>query len=64
MMVGRIRFAVACLLIIGLAEPVWAQRDRTRAMAIQKGWVFNYQQARREAAAANKPMMIVFRCVP
>jgi hypothetical protein len=32
--------------------------------AVANGWQFDYQAAREKARSANKPMMVVLRCVP
>ena len=56
------------LLIVALyAEDASAQNGRIgddRADAARHGWTFNYDQARRQARKANRPLMVVFRCVP
>jgi hypothetical protein len=53
------------LVFLGLAAgPAWAQQGRSPEVAVNNGWLFNYQQARRIAAEQNRPMMVVFRCVP
>lgn len=60
-----------CLLI--LSTDVGAQgrgRGRRRGRfeqdreAIANGWQFDYEAAKRAAVLSNKPMMVVFRCVP
>ncbi|MFT5526009.1 MAG: hypothetical protein ACI9HK_003979 [Pirellulaceae bacterium] len=38
--------------------PQW-QRE-----AAEFGWQFDYQKARKQAAELNKPLMVVFRCIP
>lgn len=52
------------LLILSTAAPVLAQGGRSRELALANGWRFDYRQARRTAARDNKPLMVVFRCVP
>lgn len=32
--------------------------------AVDNGWQFDYQAAKAVARRTNKPMMVVFRCVP
>lgn len=50
---------------LGMATtPLLAQPGRSREVALQNGWLFNYQQAKRIAAETNRPLMVVFRCVP
>ncbi len=40
------------------------RNDDDRAEAIKYGWAFDYTKAIREARATNRPLMVVFRCVP
>lgn len=44
----------------------WAQPRRSREAADddQSVWMSDYVKARRVAREQNKPMMVVFRCVP
>jgi hypothetical protein len=37
---------------------------RGQREARENGWLNNYQTAREEARKADKPIMLVFRCVP
>jgi hypothetical protein len=39
-------------------------RGRGQREARENGWLNNYQTAREEARKADKPIMLVFRCVP
>lgn len=32
--------------------------------AVKYGWMFNYDEARALARKTNRPLMLVFRCVP
>ena len=56
------------LLAAGLqATDVSAQPGRfddDRREAVEHGWMFNYNEARQLARNTNRPLMIVFRCVP
>lgn len=58
-------FSVGLTLL--LADHAAAQGRNNPAQsreAVANEWRFDYQQARRDAAAARKPMMVVLRCVP
>ena len=35
-----------------------------RQEAVEHGWMFDYDQARAVARKSNRPLMLVFRCVP
>lgn len=55
-------------LLVLLAAPtakaqVRANPAQDRA-AVDNGWQFDYQAAKSLAQRTNKPMMVVFRCVP
>jgi hypothetical protein len=56
------------LLAVGLqAADVCAQDGRfgdDRAEAAEHGWLFDYAAARQLAKRTNRPLMVVFRCVP
>lgn len=54
---------LAIAILAAVATPAFGQR-RSQAEAIENGWMFNYGQAKRVAREANKPLMVVFRCVP
>ena len=59
---------LAVLIVTGLnVVCALAQDDRfggDRDEAQKHGWVFNYEDARREARRSNRPLMVVLRCVP
>ena len=59
---------VAILLFGGViffvANHTHAQRDRFEDEDRKRGWIFNYEQAKAQARKSNRPMMVVFRCVP
>lgn len=60
-------FAVSLLLIGMAADRTFAQEERfgdDRAEARKHGWVFNYDEAKRQARKTNRPLMVVLRCVP
>lgn len=57
---SRIAFLAA---FFGLASTAAAQSPATR-MAPGKGWLSDLNKAKTQAAAAGKPLMIVFRCDP
>lgn len=66
-MMNRANFAVSLLLIGLAADRAFAQEERfddDRAEARKHGWVFNYDEAKRQARKTNRPLMVVFRCVP
>jgi hypothetical protein len=49
------------------AAVVCAQGGRfsdDRAEAAEHGWLFDYDAARQLARKTNRPLMVVFRCVP
>ena len=56
------------VLAVGLqAAVVFAQsgrHDEDRQEAARHGWMFDYSKAKQRARATNRPLMIVFRCVP
>ncbi len=41
-----------------------ATRERPNQRAAQQGWSSNYQEALATARRLDKPLMVVFRCVP
>ena len=63
------RFAstlATCLTLLAAANLLAQGRNnpaRSRD-AVANNWRFDYEQARKEAAEAKKPMMVVLRCVP
>ena len=60
----RILLTVTVVVLTGLsATPGIAQRDRNRSAA-QRGWQSNYREALATARRLDKPLMVVFRCVP
>ncbi len=67
---GRMRTVLFALLAWGLATTcatdAMAQRGRgqSRATASQQGWSSNYQESLATARRIDKPLMIVFRCIP
>lgn len=46
------------------SSPVRADAPQLSLRAIKYGWRSDYEAARVDARRMNKPMMIVFRCVP
>ena len=66
-MMNGASFAVSLLLIGLAADRAFAQEERfrdDRAEAGMYGWVFDYGEAKRQARKTNRPLMVVFRCVP
>ena len=66
-MMSSANFAVSLLLIGLTADRTFAQEERfgdDRAEARKYGWVFDYDEAKRQARKTNCPLMVVFRCVP
>ena len=59
---------VACVIAvftIAFCNPCQAQVRREWGLKAEEfGWKLNYDEAKEAARAANKPMMVVFRCVP
>ena len=63
---------VTLLLALGwlgaVPSVVWAQREQTvggwQGDALRYGWHLDYQAARELARRSQKPLMVVFRCVP
>ena len=41
-----------------------AQRFDEHREAREQGWMFDYDEAKALARKTNRPMMVVFRCVP
>ena len=46
------------------SSPVQADAPQLSLTAIKHGWRSDYDAARIDSRRMNKPMMIVFRCVP
>jgi hypothetical protein len=55
---------VCSLLMIATAVAQDGRVSDDRAEATKYGWVFNYHQSLQQARKTNRPMMLVFRCVP
>ena len=54
---------------LGLASGIeWASAQRFNSdehrEARELGWMFDYDEAKALARKTNRPMMVVFRCVP
>jgi hypothetical protein len=66
-MMSRIVLAFP-LLVVGLAvSGAFGQDQQVRedaVAALKHGWGLNYDEARRQARKTNRPLMVVFRCVP
>ena len=62
----KLLLMVLVLLSASRAAPVGAQGfdEDDRRDALKHGWMFNYDQARALARKTNRPLMVVFRCVP
>lgn len=62
----RTLFVFVAFALAGLtAAPAAAQRGRvSNQTAAQLGWSSNYQESLATARRLDKPLMIVFRCVP
>lgn len=57
------------IVLLSTVDDAFGQRRRGGAHATDQlsqanGWLSNYQTALQEAEATNKPLMLVFRCVP
>ena len=55
------------VVVAGLTADAFGQGDRIGddgAEARKHGWVLNYNEARRQARKTNRPLMVVFRCIP
>ena len=52
--------------LVNSDDEIGATRDRGmwREEAVRQGWVLDYREALAAAREANKPLMIVYRCVP
>lgn len=62
----RMILALLVFILAGLnADQATAQRGRSsNLLAAQQGWSSNYQEALATARRLDKPLMIVFRCIP
>lgn len=52
---------------VGLPANASAQSGRfsdDRAEAVEHGWLFDYDKAKKLARESKRPLMLVFRCVP
>jgi hypothetical protein len=59
--------AVVALSVLMSATTATAQGRADLAQdraAVDNGWQFDYQEAKSLARRTNKPLMVVFRCVP
>ena len=54
----------AGIVLLILSASAAAQFGRWQREAREFGWLTDYQTAKDEAKKANKPIMLVFRCVP
>ena len=60
----KLSAGLALVVLSFAASVASAQHGRSRELASDNGWVFDYRQAQQLAAEANKPLLVVFRCVP
>jgi hypothetical protein len=59
--------AVVALSVLSSSTTAKAQGRANPAQdraAVDNGWQFDYQSAKSLARRTNKPLMVVFRCVP
>lgn len=56
------------VLSVGLSAPEATAQGRANLAqdraAVENNWQFDYQEAKSLARRTNKPLMVVFRCVP
>jgi hypothetical protein len=55
------------VVVAGMAVDVLGQDKQVRddgVTALKHGWVLNFDKAKRQARKTNRPLMVVFRCVP
>ena len=55
------------VVVAGMAVDVFGQDEQVRddgVAALKRGWVLNYDEAKRQARKTNRPLMVVFRCIP
>ena len=61
----RVLLLLAVANVVLCAAPVAAQQGRrANQSAAQFGWKSNYQESLAIARRLDKPLMIVFRCIP
>ncbi len=63
----RFAFPIALILTSCFTHDALAQRggrNFSQQTASRYGWHSNYQRGLEEARAENRPVMLVFRCVP
>jgi len=66
-MVNRMILTLTVVVAGLLVANASAQENRNgddRAEAHKHGWNFNYDEAKVQATKSNRPLMVVFRCVP
>lgn len=61
---NRVVLTGLALTIASLSDLPEAQSRSLSLEATEHGWRANYAEARDEARRTNRPLMIVFRCVP
>jgi hypothetical protein len=55
------------VVVAGMAVDVFGQDEQVRddgVAALKHGWVLNFDEAKRQARKTNRPLMVVFRCIP
>ena len=62
-MMNKMIFAFS-VIVAGLPAASAFAQGEDRSEALKHGWVFNYDEAKRQARKTNRPLMVVFRCVP
>ena len=62
-MMNKMIFAFS-VVVAGLPAASAFAQGEDRSEALKHGWVFNYNEAQRQARKTNRPLMVVFRCVP
>jgi len=61
----RVLFVLLAMAMVAVpANQAAAQRRGSNQTAAQRGWTSNYQEALATARRLDKPLMVVFRCVP
>lgn len=64
---NKILLRLTMLVVALSAADVMAQDGRVsddRTEAAEHGWLFDYDAARQLARKTDRPLMVVFRCVP
>lgn len=56
--------ALCLLACLNSSSPAQRRPPRVIGEAARRGWMSSYRAALEKARAANKPLMVVFRCVP